>query len=318
MSQESEDDAILDPTAIPLSSQSYDSAFESDAEIQRKKRKSHDLISKAERSDASFKKAKQSLWDESDREEQRRRRQHLLSLSAYDRHKLFVNAYLLSCPGSTSLLKRDTTKDKNDYSILYENHRFLWNSQDSSDSWEACLAKKYYDKLYKEYAICDLQFYEAGKVAMRWRTEKEVKEGRGQFSCAEKNCTAEESLRTWEVNFGYFEQGEKRNALVKLRLCPQCSWKLNYRHRKKEVSKKQKSDELQETKKKKRRSKEESGKEGMNKNRAVNEEPETVQENEKREEPEDAESKIWREPMAETIEKSREEEFEAYLEDLFM
>ena len=66
---------------------------------------------------------------------------------------------------------------------------------------------------------------------MRWRVEKEVVEGKGQFGCGGRKCEVREALTTWEVNFGYVEAGEKRNALVKLRLCPDCSYKLNYHHK---------------------------------------------------------------------------------------
>ena len=52
---------------------------------------------------------------------------------------------------------------------------------------------------------------------MRWRTEQEVVNGEGQFSCGNKTCPEAEGLRTWEVNFAYREQEEKKNALVKLR-----------------------------------------------------------------------------------------------------
>ena len=52
---------------------------------------------------------------------------------------------------------------------------------------------------------------------MRWRVEKEVVEGKGQFICGDKRCTQKEGLKSWEVNFGYIEHGEKKNALVKLR-----------------------------------------------------------------------------------------------------
>lgn len=38
----------------------------------------------------------------------------------------------------------------------------------------------------------------------------------GQFFCGNKYCDKKESLKSWEVNFGYIEHGEKRNALVKL------------------------------------------------------------------------------------------------------
>jgi len=72
--------------------------------------------------------------------------------------------------------------------------------------WEQRIAKKYWDKLFKEYAICDLTFYKKNRVAFRWRTEKEVISGKGQFECAQKKvCSEKDGLRTWEVNFGYVE-----------------------------------------------------------------------------------------------------------------
>lgn len=52
---------------------------------------------------------------------------------------------------------------------------------------------------------------------MRWRTEKEVVEGKGQFVCGERKCTETAELRSWEVNFGYIEEEVKKNALVKMR-----------------------------------------------------------------------------------------------------
>ncbi|VDP20594.1 unnamed protein product [Echinostoma caproni] len=51
------------------------------------------------------------------------------------------------------------------------------------------------------------------------------------FACGNVHCSATGRLRSWEVNFAYKERGERRNALVKLRLCPPCSDKLNYRHK---------------------------------------------------------------------------------------
>lgn len=39
----------------------------------------------------------------------------------------------------------------------------------------------------------------------------------GQFLCGNKRCEKQDGLKSWEVNFAYVEQGEKRNALVKLR-----------------------------------------------------------------------------------------------------
>ena len=51
----------------------------------------------------------------------------------------------------------------------------------------------------------------------------------GQFTCGNLRCNESKGLESWEVNFGYIEQGEKKNALVKIRLCEKCSYKLNYK-----------------------------------------------------------------------------------------
>ena len=177
--------------------------------------------------------SKQVLVDERDKEEWRLRKFHLLSMDAYSRHKTLINQYLLTSGKSIKQFTRPTDKDKNDFDILKEQHRFLWDDSDVPDTWEKKLAKTYYDKLFKEYTISDLSRYKENKVALRWRTEAEVISGKGQFVCGSKHCISREDLRSWEVNFSYEENGERKNALVKLRLCPSCSKKLNYHHKKK-------------------------------------------------------------------------------------
>lgn len=136
------------------------------------------------------------------------------TMNSYEIHKAIINTYVLKKPGDTALLTRDTSRDKRDVDVIKENHRFLWNEE--PDTWEEKLAKKYYDKLFKEYCICDLTLFKENKVALRWRTEQEVVVGKGQFSCGNKKCNENDNLRTWEVNFGYYENDEKKNALVKL------------------------------------------------------------------------------------------------------
>ncbi|XP_078422135.1 protein FRA10AC1 isoform X1 [Cetorhinus maximus] len=179
---------------------------------------------------------KQVAAHEWDREEARNRRFHLIAMDAYARHKKYINDYLLYYGGSKEDLKRSTANDKTDRDVIKENHRFLWTEDDETDmTWEKTLAKKYYDKLFKEYCIADLSRYKYNKFGFRWRVDKEVISGKGQFCCGNKHCDEKEGLKSWEVNFGYIEHGEKRNALVKLRLCPECSYKLNYHHRRKEV-----------------------------------------------------------------------------------
>ncbi|XP_050315681.1 protein FRA10AC1 homolog [Anthonomus grandis grandis] len=166
-------------------------------------------------------------------------------LNAYDIHKLLVNEYVLKRPGDTKLLQRDKTKDRTDYHVLKDNHKFLWGDKEPQ-TWEEQFAKKYYEKLFKEYCIADLSRYKENKVALRWRIEREVVSGKGQFICGNKICEEKDDLRSWEVNFGYVEQGEKKNALVKIRLCPSCSKKLNYHSKKREVKRLKKKTRIKE------------------------------------------------------------------------
>lgn len=63
------------------------------------------------------------------------------------------------------------------------------------------LAKRYYDKLFKEYCIADLTHFDKNKIGMRWRTEAEVTKGKGQFICGGKDCDIKKKLTTWEVSF---------------------------------------------------------------------------------------------------------------------
>lgn len=235
---------------------------------------------------------------------------NLLSLTPYDLHKKLINHYVLTHKGSTVRLKRDVSQDKCDIDIIRENHKFLWDNEKEPDTWEEKLAKKYYDKLFKEYCICDLTYYKENKVAMRWQTEQELLSGKGQFSCGEKHCSETESLRTWEVNFGYVEDGTKKNALVKLRLCPECSCKLNYRHKRREIKKKVSlkrsgsSDDISRAKK--------------NKCEAVSKDSVTENSTVKKEDIDDKDTNIWKESGVEMEERSRDEDFEEYLEKLFL
>ena len=88
------------------------------------------------------------------------------------------------------------------------------------------------------------------------RTQKEVVSGKGQFVCGAKGCDKRAGLASYEVclkpshlnlphmrvmstaaaidnplqvNLGYVEAGVQKNALVKLRVCPEHGLQLNHK-----------------------------------------------------------------------------------------
>lgn len=289
--------------------------------------------------------SKDLLTRERDKEEWRSRRFHLLAMDAYSRHKALVNQYLLATGRGIEHIQRSTENDRNDYSVLREQHKFLWEPDDKVDNWEKKLAKTYYDRLFKEYAIADLSRYKENKIALRWRIEKEVIEGKGQFACGNKHCQDRENLESWEVNFAYVEQGERKNALVKLRLCPACSLKLNYHHKRKLWKGEKKSKKAKKLSRSKRHSKEKhrhkhkhkrgaSG-EGMSKkvsessDSSDSDDGESVSEKgdggnrvkdstgQSQEQPADG-GAVWSKPAEAFLEKSKEEEFDDYFKDMLL
>ncbi|XP_019411464.1 PREDICTED: protein FRA10AC1 isoform X1 [Crocodylus porosus] len=270
---------------------------------------------------------RQVAAEEWDREEARNRRFHLISMDAYERHKKFVNDYILYYGGKKEDFRRSGANDKTDLDVIRENHRFLWKENDEVDmNWEKRLAKKYCDKLFKEYCIADLSRYKENKFGFRWRHEKEVVSGKGHFSCGNKHCDEREGLKSWEVNFGYIEHGEKRNALVKLRLCPECSYKLNFHHRRREVKPNKKRERheqdfkepnskksrLSHTEKHKLKRKRHNDQVSSGDSDHCDEDLD----NSEQDGPSDAD--FWKGPLQETDEKSQEEEFDEYFQDLFL
>ncbi|CAG5906396.1 unnamed protein product [Menidia menidia] len=315
----------------------YDSDFSDDdgqgehSESALKRKREEEILQKPFHKGGQSKLAHRSLHsNEVDREEARNRRAHLISMNAFERHKKFVGDYILYYGGQMADFRRSASKDKTDLDVLRENHRFLWKDEDEEDmTWEKELAKKYYDKLFKEYCIADLSRYKENKFGFRWRTENEVVSGKGQFQCGNKRCEKEDGLKSWEVNFAYVEHGEKRNALVKLRLCPECSFKLNYHHKRKEVKAKTKTkggvsaENREPPKKKTKRSKKHKYKKhkdpSTTSSTSESESPTSDKDSEGGNEPDDqSEAEHWRGPAPTVEEKSREEEFDEYFEDMFL
>jgi len=314
----------------------YGSEFEDERGTKRKSaswKNDQDLVGNSKRSSQHGSKLpdKTLFTNEYEREERRSHMFHFLSMDAYSRHRKLVHDYLHYYGGKMEDFKRSTENDKTDHDVIRENHKFLWKDTDAEDTWGQQLAKKYYDKLFKEYCIADVSRYKENKFAMRWRIEKEVVDGKGQFICGAKRCEDKIGLKSWEVNFAYMEEGMKKNALVKLRLCADCSFKLNYHHQRKEIKKKKsahkksKKKKHKHSKKKKRKARKSSPSDSSESSTDSSDNDDGsqptlntslvteghVKETEKDED-------IWKKPAPVIEEKSREEEFEEYLADLFM
>lgn len=178
---------------------------------------------------AAFGSLKQTIIDKEARKQYYQA--HVRGLNAYDRHKKFLNDYV-NFYGKEKPVQ-EKLPVKTDLDTLREGYRFIRTEEDDMNpSWEHRLVKRYYDKLFKEYCLADMSQYKSGKIGLRWRTEKEVMSGKGQFLCGNKHCDETEGLASYEVNFSYFEAGENKQALVKLVTCERCTKKLYYKNRK--------------------------------------------------------------------------------------
>ncbi|KAF9648682.1 hypothetical protein BDM02DRAFT_3155618 [Thelephora ganbajun] len=129
-----------------------------------------------------------------------------------------------------------------EFEILKSSHQFLRADDEETKDlpWNDKVAKKYYDSLYKEFAVCDLKHYKSGNFSLRWRTESEVLSGAGETTCGNTRCHHHSPepdddsfhLNTVELPFAYVEKGEAKNALVKVVLCDRCIKKLMYKRTK--------------------------------------------------------------------------------------
>ena len=62
-------------------------------------------------------------------------------------------------------------------------------NQKYGSNWQERMVQNYHACLYKEYVLADLsRVVDIGKIGLRWRTEKEVADGRGFRSCGNLMC----------------------------------------------------------------------------------------------------------------------------------
>ncbi|EEC47649.1 predicted protein, partial [Phaeodactylum tricornutum CCAP 1055/1] len=134
-----------------------------------------------------------------------------------------------------------------DYGELERHYQFLPNAaanEESSisthpqgDTWQERMVKRYHDHLYKDYVLADFSKAREKQLGLRWRTEHEVRIGKGSQSCGNKKCPSHVSkecerlkcvahgvhLSNFEVPFSYNEHAIQKIELVKLCLCLRCA-----------------------------------------------------------------------------------------------
>jgi protein FRA10AC1 len=152
----------------------------------------------------------------------------------YGKHQRLIDLYQQSESEKQQHLFQTTTELlPNDIEALQRNHQFVRDDEQDekamSRSWEVRMARKYYNRLFKEYAVGDFSRYREGKIGLRWRVEREVMNGKGQFTCGSLSCTASNNLESYEVPFRYNEGGVLKHELVKIRVCEECAVKLFYK-----------------------------------------------------------------------------------------
>ncbi|CAB3411377.1 unnamed protein product [Caenorhabditis bovis] len=296
------------------------SEFDEQSDVERK-RKRTDFLEKEYPGEVPKQKRKDAKhWFQDEHSRMHKKMGRMMSMNAYQRHKEIINMYYLSFPGSTKMLQPSTSHERTDYDVLKDNHKFVWSAEDEANaekSWETRMAKRYYDKLFKEYCIVDLSLYKKNKIAMRWRTEKEVKDGKGQFQCGNRKCENSDDLKSWEVNFAYKENDQRKNELVKVRLCPECSEKLNYGSKKRQVEKKK---ILRRWERQRQHKDIKPSANDDDESKPINEsdsKSDSATSEEKNKQTSVSSSDIWEAPVQKEIEKTVDEDIDDFLDDLF-
>jgi len=141
------------------------------------------------------------------------------AFNAYERHVNNVNHFII--PYQKEEPRKVT--GETDLDVLLREYRFIRESEEEdAKSWETRLARRHYERLYKDYAIADLSKWREGALGLRWLNQTEVLQGKGYSYCAATDCDSAEELKAFEVPFTYVENGEKKATLVKVRLCRSC------------------------------------------------------------------------------------------------
>ncbi|KAK4055554.1 hypothetical protein OIV83_000100 [Microbotryomycetes sp. JL201] len=163
-------------------------------------------------------------------------------LNAHERHQLRYSRIAESYKRGVQPPRPQT---KTELDVIKEKHQFIRDTDvdPATLSWEDQLALKYYNSLFREFALINLKHYKSGQP------DPELVDRALQVDDAiidpeqMDKPLVRAKLTEHEMHFGYVEDGKKKSALVKVVLCKDCGRKLKYG---KDVAKKQKEAEEKE------------------------------------------------------------------------
>ncbi|KAJ9125255.1 hypothetical protein QFC22_000210 [Naganishia vaughanmartiniae] len=121
-------------------------------------------------------------------------------MTAYEREKRAMAPYRQDGSASETTLQM---KGKTEFDVLKENLRFIREDEDPKDvTYEERLARAYESKLFKEYALLETMSEQGIPMP---------------------------PLQAFELPFAYVEAGQKKQALVKVKVCERCARKVTYK-----------------------------------------------------------------------------------------
>eukprot|EP00527_Entomoneis_sp_CCMP2396_P007900 CAMPEP_0198149560 /NCGR_PEP_ID=MMETSP1443-20131203/47208_1 /TAXON_ID=186043 /ORGANISM="Entomoneis sp., Strain CCMP2396" /LENGTH=106 /DNA_ID=CAMNT_0043814641 /DNA_START=126 /DNA_END=446 /DNA_ORIENTATION=+ len=95
----------------------------------------------------------------------------------------------LSRHGQSKKRKVAAIVTSEDHNELKKNFTFLPNREEQSKTWQGRMVLKYHAQLYKDYVLANTtRVFSHKQLGLRWRTEKEVQEGKGSTTCGNLQC----------------------------------------------------------------------------------------------------------------------------------
>lgn len=110
----------------------------------------------------------------------------LPSVAEKRRHKRSRSSRSSNCDDMEEVRQVRPLHSAADDAELEKHYSFLPSST-SLSTWQDRMVQHYHSHLYKEYVLADLTT-RPGQVGLRWRTQDEVKRGKGYETCGNKHC----------------------------------------------------------------------------------------------------------------------------------